>query len=85
MTRSERGAVSVLAVAIIVLGCALALGEPPTVAAAVARESARENGARLLACECAGRRPTVQVQVGAAHARARAEVRFECFADPVAC
>lgn len=106
-----------LAVAIIVLGCALALGaarmgrvmhdraradtaadaaalaaagslargEPPTVAAAVARETARENGARLLECDCSGRRPTVQVQVGETRARARAEVRFECFADPTAC
>lgn len=117
MRRSERGAVSVLAIAIVVLGCALALGaarlgrvlhdragadtaadaaalaaagdlargEPPEEAAAVASASATENGARLLWCECAGRRATVSVQVGEARARARAEVRFECSGDPPAC
>jgi hypothetical protein len=52
---------------------------------AAARAAAAENGGRLDACSCGGRTPTVTVTLGAATVRARAEVRFECFADPDAC
>jgi secretion/DNA translocation related TadE-like protein len=52
---------------------------------AAARAAATENGGRLDRCECADRTPTVTVSLGAATVRARAEVRFECVADPEGC
>jgi secretion/DNA translocation related TadE-like protein len=52
---------------------------------AAARSAAAENGGRLVRCDCGGRTPTVTVSLGAATVRARAEVRFECFADPDDC
>ena len=58
-------------------------GERPR--AAAARRPRPSNGARLDRCECAGRTPTVKVSLGDATVRARAEVRFECLADPRDC
>jgi secretion/DNA translocation related TadE-like protein len=52
---------------------------------AAARAAATENGGRLDRCECTDRTPTVTVTLGAATVRARAEVRFECLADPREC
>jgi secretion/DNA translocation related TadE-like protein len=52
---------------------------------AAARAAAAENGGRLVHCECGDRTPTVTVSLGPATVRARAEVRFECFADPRDC
>jgi hypothetical protein len=54
-------------------------------ALAAARAAAAENGAHLDSCSCGGRMPTVTVSLGAATVRARAEVRFECLADPETC
>jgi secretion/DNA translocation related TadE-like protein len=62
----------------------LALARGPVTAATAARETAEDNGARLLRCSCDGRyvsvRVAVQVPVLGAEARAtaRAEVRAEC-------
>lgn len=62
----------------------LALSRGPDVAATAAQETAKDNGARLVACSCDGRyvsvRVVVQVPVLGAEARAnaRAEVRAEC-------
>ena len=61
---------------------AIARGGDPSAAAGAA---AAENGGRLVRCDCGGRTQTVTVSVGAATVRARAEVRFECFADPDGC
>jgi secretion/DNA translocation related TadE-like protein len=61
---------------------ALARGGDPASAAAA---TAASNGARLVRCSCGGTRPAVEVRVGAATGRARAEVRFECFATPDDC
>ncbi len=63
----------------------LARGGSGAGAAAAAGETALSNGARLEHCDCSGTRPTVEVHLGDATGRARAEVRFECFADPVRC
>lgn len=57
----------------------LALGRGPVVAAAAARETARDNGARLVRCTCRGRFVTVRVRVviaglADAFATARAEI-----------
>jgi secretion/DNA translocation related TadE-like protein len=54
-------------------------------AAAAASETAASNGGHLDECSCTGRSSTVEVTVGDATARARAEVRFECFADSDHC
>jgi secretion/DNA translocation related TadE-like protein len=113
--RNERGAVTVLAVAVLALAVALAFGVARlghaagddalaqtaadaaalAAAGAIARNSgspsgaaaatAASNGARLVRCDCAGPRPSVVVTLGDATARARAEVRYECFADPTSC
>lgn len=113
----ERGAVSVLMVAGLVLAAALMLGTArlgraatdkaraqtaadaaalaaasviaragePGAASSAAAAAAAENGGRLAACACGGRAPTVTVRLGDATVRARAEVRFECFAAPDRC
>jgi secretion/DNA translocation related TadE-like protein len=60
---------------------AIARGGDPNPAAA----TAGSNGARLVRCDCTGPKPMVEVRVGEATGRARAEVRFECFADPERC
>jgi secretion/DNA translocation related TadE-like protein len=65
----------------------LALGRGEDAAAVAARETAVDNDARLVRCECAGRFATVTVDVtvpgvgrlgGPARGVARAEVRTEC-------
>jgi secretion/DNA translocation related TadE-like protein len=63
----------------------LALGRGSGAAVAAAAETAGENGARLVRCECAGRDAEVLVEVSshglmapAARGRARAEVRLQC-------
>ncbi len=53
---------------------ALALGRPAREAENAARQVAADNGARLLACLCAGRAAEVTVALGEAQARARAVV-----------
>lgn len=53
----------------------LALGRPPTHACAVARQTAADNGARLLTCRSTATAAVVTVARGAAHAGARA--RFD--------
>ncbi len=62
----------------------LALGRGERAAAAAAAETAADNDARLVGCDCAGRIATVRVEVatarlgriaGPARATARAEVR----------
>jgi secretion/DNA translocation related TadE-like protein len=63
----------------------LARGGSAGSAAAAASETAASNGAQLTRCACAGAKPTVEVHVGDATGRARAEVRYECFADPDGC
>jgi secretion/DNA translocation related TadE-like protein len=63
----------------------LARGGSAASATAAAVETATTNGARLERCDCAGPKPIVEVHVGDATGRARAEVRFECFADPSRC
>jgi secretion/DNA translocation related TadE-like protein len=63
----------------------LARGGDASAASAAAGESAVHNGARLAHCVCDGSRPTVEVRRGEATARARAEIRFQCFADPAGC
>lgn len=63
----------------------LARGGGADSAAFAASETATANGAQLEHCDCAGSRPTVEVHVGGATSRARAEVRFDCFADPTGC
>ncbi len=63
----------------------LARGGGAASATAAAVETATSNGARLGRCDCAGSKPAVVVHVGDATGRARAEVRFECFADPTRC
>jgi secretion/DNA translocation related TadE-like protein len=63
----------------------LARGGSGASAAAAAGETALSNGARLEDCRCSGTQPTVQVRLGDATARARAEIRFECFAEPARC
>ena len=60
----------------------LARGGSGGAASAAANETAVSNGARLVRCECGGPKPTVEVRVGDATGRARAEVRYECFAAP---
>lgn len=114
---TERGAVSVLMLAGLVLAAALmfgvarlghaatdkaraesaadaaalaaanviARGGSESTAAAEARATAASNEGRLLRCACGDRTPTVEVSLGDATVRARAEVRFECFADPDDC
>ena len=114
---AQRGGVSILAIAVVVLAGVMALGigrlghavsdraradtasEGAALAAAgalaqnrgapaaiaAARETALSNGARLTRCVCAGRAAVVEVRVGAATGRARAEVRLECFADTEHC
>jgi len=62
----------------------LARGGSSGSAAAAASETATSNDARLVSCACSGR-PTAEVKIGDATARARAEVRFECFADAERC
>jgi secretion/DNA translocation related TadE-like protein len=52
---------------------------------AAALQTAASNGAHLVRCDCDGPRPSVVVSLGDATARARAEVRYECFAGPDAC
>jgi secretion/DNA translocation related TadE-like protein len=52
----------------------IALGRPPTHACAVARETAGENGARLLTCRSTAAAAVVTVALGAARAEARAQV-----------
>jgi secretion/DNA translocation related TadE-like protein len=56
----------------------LALGRLPADACAAARDTAADNGARLLTCRCRAAKETtvaeVTVAMGAARARARAEV-----------
>jgi secretion/DNA translocation related TadE-like protein len=64
---------------------ALALGRGSPAATLAARETAASNDAVLVRCDCRGRAATVVVRVGAATGRARAEVRFECLADPERC
>jgi hypothetical protein len=64
---------------------ALARGQGAPAALVAARETAASNGARLVRCACTGAKPLVVVTVGAATGRARAEVRFECFAAPGEC
>ncbi|HEY3725461.1 MAG TPA: hypothetical protein VGN59_19075 [Acidimicrobiia bacterium] len=63
----------------------LARGGDASAASAAAAESAVHNGGRLERCSCVGTRPSVDVRVGDAIGRARAEIRFECFADPESC
>jgi secretion/DNA translocation related TadE-like protein len=63
----------------------IARGGSGSAASTAASESAAHNGARLERCACSGSRPTVEVKLGDATSRARAEVRFECFADPAGC
>jgi hypothetical protein len=63
----------------------LARGGDASAASAAAAESASHNGGQLKRCSCIGTRPTVEVRVGDATSRARAEIRFECFADPERC
>jgi uncharacterized membrane protein len=63
----------------------LARGGDATAALRVAVETATSNGSQLEHCVCTGTKPMVEVRFGGATARARAEVRFECFADPVRC
>jgi Flp pilus assembly protein TadG len=63
----------------------LARGGDVGSADAAAADAAARNDARLDACSCGGRMPTVTVSLGAATVRARAEVRFECLADPDGC
>ncbi len=63
----------------------LARGGDGGAANAAAADVAARNDARLDRCSCAGRTPTVTVSLGAATVQARAEVRFECFADPEGC
>jgi secretion/DNA translocation related TadE-like protein len=72
----------------------LALGRGERAAGAAAAETAADNDARLVRCQCAGRVATVDVEVsvaglgrlgGPARGTARAEVRPECAlgcADP---
>jgi secretion/DNA translocation related TadE-like protein len=64
---------------------AIARGQGTSAALVAANETAAGNGARLVRCACTGTKPLVEVTVGAATGRARAEVRFECFADPDDC
>ena len=64
---------------------ALARGGSAVDATNAAAEIAASNGAKLDGCECSGAKPTVTVHIGDATARAGAEVRFECFADPTSC
>jgi secretion/DNA translocation related TadE-like protein len=61
---------------------AIARGHDPASAAA---STAAGNGARLVRCSCTGTRPAVEVRFGDATGRARAEVRFDCFAAPDRC
>jgi hypothetical protein len=61
---------------------ALVRGGDPVGAAA---SSAADNGARLLACDCAGARAVVTVRLAQARARARAEVRYECVVAGARC
>lgn len=63
----------------------LARGGTASDASSAASETAASNGARLEHCACGGAKPTVAVVVGDATGRARAEVRFECFAEPERC
>ena len=52
----------------------LALGRSPADACAVARSTSADNGARMLTCRPAGSAAEVTVVLGAARARARADV-----------
>jgi hypothetical protein len=57
----------------------LAMGRSTAEACAVAKETALDNGARLLTCHCGAGSPAtlaadITLEIGAAHARARAEV-----------
>jgi hypothetical protein len=63
----------------------LARGGSAVDATNAAAETAASNNARFDRCECSGSKPIVTVRVGDATARAGAEVRFECFADPDHC
>jgi secretion/DNA translocation related TadE-like protein len=63
----------------------LARGGSAVDASNAAAETAASNDAHFNQCECSGARPIVTVRVGDATARAGAEVRFECFADPDSC
>jgi secretion/DNA translocation related TadE-like protein len=63
----------------------IARGGDSSIAWSSAGQTAASNGARLEQCDCTGTRPAVVVRVGDATGRARAEVRFECFADSDAC
>jgi secretion/DNA translocation related TadE-like protein len=63
----------------------LARGGSGSDAFTAAAETAVSNGGDLERCSCTGRTSTVEVTVGDATGRARAEVRFECFADPDGC
>jgi secretion/DNA translocation related TadE-like protein len=63
----------------------LARGGSAASAPVAAGETATSNGARLEHCDCGGSKPAVVVRVGEATGRARAEVHFECFADPTRC
>jgi secretion/DNA translocation related TadE-like protein len=70
------------AAALAAAGAIARRGDDPSAAASSA---AAENGGRLVRCDCGGRSPTVTVSLGTATVQARAEVRFECFADPDEC
>lgn len=63
----------------------LARGGSGAQASGAAAETAASNGARLTSCACSGAKPTVEVHVGDATGRARAEIRFECFASSDDC
>ncbi len=62
----------------------LALARGSGAASSAARETARDNGAELLSCDCGGRFVSVRVVVNvpvlgaSARSTARAEVRSEC-------
>ena len=61
----------------------LALGRSGRAAQQTAIASARENGARLVRCECGGVAAEVEVEIpGEARARARAEVDFSRSPSP---
>jgi len=71
--------------AVLAAASVIARGGGASAASTAASESAAQNGARLGHCDCSGSRPTVEVRLGAATGRARAEVRIECVADRESC
>jgi secretion/DNA translocation related TadE-like protein len=84
-TRDKARAETAADAAALAAAGALARGQGSQAALVAANETAASNGGRLVRCACTGRAPTVQVTVGAATGRARAEIRDECLADPERC